>query len=547
MKLQSRPVFFVTLCWALLSMPAAAQTAKPAAAFALVVAHNRSNDASVKALRYADDDGARFYELMAAVARRTELLVVLDSETQKTFSGLTRVARAPSRAELSQAMARLRKAMLAARKQGLRTVFYFYYAGHGDVGSDREGYINLLDGRFSRSDLYREVIARSPADLNHIIIDACNAYFLVNRRGAARRGSEAYQRAMRSFLARESLERYPNTGVVLSTASMAETHEWSRYRSGIFSHQLLSALWGSADVDGDRAVSYRELSAYVAAANLRVRDSRARLSIYARAPSADHQASLVNLKALRRAGAGKVGPTLAIPRAMQGHYYLEDDRGVRHLDFNKSAEQPLKVALLNRPYYYLRSADRESMIRPGQQAEIDAGQLTFAELPTRSRGSVEQSFRRDLYAYPFGRSFATGYTTARQVPAPPAAALLVADVTPRPWYARAGTWKWVTVGTAAAAVTTGVVLQVLAAQTDDELESGAGQITMARAVELQQEGNSRRAAAGVAWGIAGTAVLTSVVLFVVDRHQPRPQARPARVVGFAAGPDGGSLSLSGAF
>lgn len=48
------------------------------------------------------------------------------------------------------------------------------------------------------------------------------------------------------FLSFYKIAHYPNTGVVLSTASVAESHESSRYRSGIFSHQFLSALWGSS-------------------------------------------------------------------------------------------------------------------------------------------------------------------------------------------------------------------------------------------------------------------------------------------------------------
>jgi len=429
--------------------------------FALVVANNKSLDPSLPQLQYADDDAARFYELMASTASQVEILAVLDEESQRVFPAIARATRAPRRAELREAIERLRKGILAARQRGSKTVLYFYFAGHGDVGPDREGQIHLLDGRFSRSDLYREVISRSPADLNHIIVDACNSYFLVNRRGGPA-GRASVEQAIRSFLERESLERYPNTGVVLSTASMAETHEWSRYRSGIFSHQLLSALWGGADVNGDQRIDYRELAAYLAAANLRVRDTRARLSVFARPPRADAAAALLSLRALRRPepGAkrpalGKVAAFLTVPKQLQGHHYLEDDRGVRYLDFNKSLEQPLRLALLDRPYYYLRSATQEAMLRPEGQSELDAGSLSFAPLSTRSRGSVEESFRRDLYTVPFGRSFVAGFWTGRSAPAEEPEALLLA-ATARPWYRRASTWKWVTAGTAAASLAVGI-------------------------------------------------------------------------------------------
>src|SRR5262249_39278155 len=158
-----------------------------------------------------DDDGVRFYELASTFADDVRLLAGLDAESQQVFPGLAQVARRPSRAELREAMAALRQKMLEARREpGVRTVFYFYFAGHGNVGVDREGYLHLSDGRLTRSELYREVIGQSPADTNHVIIDACSSYFVINRR----RGGEGHEQAIRSFLRQESLESYPNTGVL---------------------------------------------------------------------------------------------------------------------------------------------------------------------------------------------------------------------------------------------------------------------------------------------------------------------------------------------
>jgi hypothetical protein len=509
-------------------------------AFALIVAHNKSLDASLAPLRFADDDAARFHELMATFATKTVLLAVLDDETQRTFPGLSRQARPPSRGGLRGAMRELSAAIRASRRAGHRTRFYFYYAGHGDVGSDREGYVHLLDGRFSRSDLYREVIVVSPAHVNHVIIDACNSYYMVNPRGD-RTGKASQLQAMRAFLARESLDRFPNTGVVLSTASMGETHEWSRYQSGIFSHELLSALWGGADVDGDGLVDYRELAAYLAAANLKVRDVRARLSIYARAPAADRDAELVNLGELRARA------FLSVPRELTGHYYLEDDRGVRHAEFHKSGEQPLRLALLGRPHYTLRSDEREALIRP-EGGEIDAAGLTFTELPLHSRGSVEQTFRRDLFAFPFGRSFAAGHAAAAEAQPPSVTKVVAAPpAAPRPWYSRPGTWKWASLGLATAGLATGITFQVLSGRSLSRLEEGRGEISMVEAVRLQEESRSRQTVAGIAFGIASAAAASAAVLFLLDRGEPQPRAQAGTTVGAAIIPGGGSLSLSGSF
>ncbi len=533
----------------LLVSPAAAA---PQQVFALVVANNRSVDPGVKPLRYADDDGVRVFELLSTFATRAVLLGVLDQETQRVFPAMAKVARRPTHEELRAAMSELRSAMTAARRQGARTVFYFYFAGHGDMGAQSEGFLNLLDRRLSRSDLYREVIAASPAEANHIIIDACNSYYLINRRGPNVR------EALRSFLARESLDQYPNTGVVLSTASAAESHEWARYRSGIFSHQLLSALWGSADVNGDGLVDYRELAAYVAAANLQVSDARARLSIYARAPRGDRSAELIDLRALRRVRAGEARPVagrvagyLVLPRELKGRFHLEDDRGVRYADFHKSDEQPLRVALLDRPHYYLRSDEQEAAVPLSSPGDVPLGRLTFAALSLHGRGAMETSFRRDLYAVPFGRSFALGHAAglAERSPAPRAAAeetVAAAETPRRPWYARLSTWKWIGLGTSAAALGAGIALQVLSGRSSQELAAGTGQLSMRRAVELQEEARTRQSLAGIAFGVFGAAIVSSVLLFIFDHDRP-PAARPGRWAGAGVVGGGGGLTLGGVF
>jgi hypothetical protein len=536
---------------------AAPPSPRPALAgvFALIVANNESLDPAVRRLQYADDDAARFHELMAALRANVRVLTVPDAETQRTFPGLAAVARPPTREALRRAMGELRDLMLEARKAGASTTFYFYFAGHGDVGSDREGFVHLLDGRFTRSDLFREVVGRSPADRNHVIIDACNSYFVVNARG------HGHLKAIRGFLTQESLDRYPNTGVVLSTATAAESHEWARYRSGIFSHQLLSGLLGGADVDGDGRIRYQELAAYVAAANLKVRDPRARVSIFARAPRADLRAPLLDLGLLARLRGdaarpahGRVAGLLRLPAAFQGHWYLEDDRGVRYADFNKTAEHALALALLDRPFYYLRNDAQEARVALDGPGDVDGAALQLAPLPLASRGSVEESFRQDLYAVPFGRNFAQGHAAAETTEDDEPGPAIAADVpvlAARPWWGRLATWKWTTAAITVAGLATGITLQVLAANNADKLDR-SGALTWREAQDLQSRVGWQRAGSGIALGIAGTAAATAIVLFLLDRDGPRSSPPPgapangARVAGTVL-PNGGGLTLQSAF
>ncbi|HEY3357975.1 MAG TPA: caspase family protein [Polyangia bacterium] len=537
------------LVLALALTPAAARAEAPPReeVFALVIGNNYSLDPEVRPLRYADDDAARVYELLSAVAGRAYLLTVLDAETQQAFPHLTAIARPPRLDALRAAMTDLAAAMRRARQAGRRTVLYFYFAGHGQVGADREGYLFLHDSRLTRSDLFREVIARSPADVNHVLIDACNAYYVVRSRGDG-----APARAVRSFLAAESLTRYPGTGVIVSTNSAAETHEWGAWRSGLFSHQLLSALAGAADVDGDGRVTYQEVAAYITAANLNVRDPRARLAIYAQPPRADRRAALLDLARLRRVQPGEARPArgriagfLTLPEGMQGHYSVEDDRGVRYADGHKSAEQPLRLALLDRPRYHLRTGDREAVISLEEPGDVDADTLSFTESELRSRGSIDDSLRHGLYGIPFGRAFALGHTAAQagepeEVAAAPAAPV---DEPGPAWYARRGTWKWTGVGLTVASLATGLTLQVLAGNTSDQL-NGSGPITFAEAAALQRRASLERAGAGVALGVAGTAAVTTLVLFLLDHDWGRARRTS---VGAAVAPGAAAVTFTRAF
>src|SRR6476469_5988493 len=56
--------------------------------YAIVVANNSSNDKALEPLRYADDDGARYFELFSPQSDDAVLLTVLDEETQALHPGL---------------------------------------------------------------------------------------------------------------------------------------------------------------------------------------------------------------------------------------------------------------------------------------------------------------------------------------------------------------------------------------------------------------------------------------------------------------------------
>lgn len=392
----------------MLLVPCHAAASAEQAVFAVVVANNRSIEPDLPSLRFADDDGAKYFELFSALGGKAALLSVLDADTQTRFPEARRRARPPRLAELRTALRETFAAIRIARARGRRTVFYFLYSGHGGVTSGGMGYVHLLDGKLTRTDIFREVIARSPAAVNHVIVDACHAYYLLHAKGAWRddqapdhEGGDLLQR----FLKNETLERHPNTGVVLATSSSAETHEWSRFQGGIFSHEVRSALAGAADVDGDGAVSYSELAAYVAAANSQVTNQQAHLSIFTRPPAQDMGEPVVRL-------AGPPAHLLQVARPVKGHFYVEDLRGVRYADFNKSGEQALTLVLPQASrVYYLRGKAGEVRVElkdPPGVIRVDR----LDPLTLSARGPMEEALRRGLYAVPYGRGFHEGYLSA---------------------------------------------------------------------------------------------------------------------------------------
>jgi hypothetical protein len=460
--------------------------------YAVIVGSNTAPGTELAPLRYADDDAARYYELLSLTATRTELLTVLDAESQRLHPRVAAVARPPSRPELEAALERVFAALEADRRAGHRTSLYFVYVGHGSIGPDGEGAMHLLDGRFTRSDLHQRVLARSPATVNHVILDACHAYLMVARRGGE---ADAEAEAVARFLAREDLSAQPNTGILASTSRAAEVHEWSRFGAGVFSHEVRSALAGAADADLDGRVGYEEVGAFVSAANARVRDPRARLDVYVRPPALDRSTPLYD-----RRGLG--APTLSIPAALAGRYHLLDARGVRYADLHLGPDQPATLVLVpDGETYYLRGASGERTIPLGAAGRVDAAGLTPAPLEVASRGAEADTFRRDLFALPFSRAYLEGYRAS--VPDATGAALVAPPV--------GASRRWVALGLGSAAVLAAALGLGFALDADAraaEYRSGLGGAVDLAALKSTSERHA--AVATGAW--VGAGVLASAAL-----------------------------------
>lgn len=398
---------------ALAGQPKTASVAR----FALVIGNNETSSKSQKPLRFADDDAARIAELWLELGAEVELLTVFDQSSQARFPSLVKRAEQPSKAELDAAWARLRGKMDAAEAAGQEVELLIYYAGHGDVGPDGQGFLNLAAGdKLTRADLFNGMLGSSTADHNHLIVDACRSEQFVLGRGEWKndRGPSDYGDDVREYLDGNHLGAYPNTGVILASSADQQTHEWERWQGGVFTHELLSGLRGGADLNGDGSLEYSELGAFVAAANSGVSDARARLEVAVRPPRGDERAPLL---VHERVSEQRV---LLLAGSDSGRYALEDDRGVRIADLHHASGQPAYLRLPSGELFLHRYDDDgraigEARIEDVETGVISLGRLAFDEPASDVRGPIDEALREGLFKTAYGSGFYAGYTAQEQL------------------------------------------------------------------------------------------------------------------------------------
>ncbi len=484
----------------------------------IIVANNHALDDGVPSLSYADDDGARYYELFGALGAKVQLFAVLDGDAQERFPQAARAAKPPTLAAIEQGLESAFAEMRRAKEADAAHVseLYFVYSGHGDVGASREGYLNFLDERFRRRDLYRQVIAASPATWNHIILDACNAYFVVNKRGG--RASDKtgnYAALVKGFMASEELRSYPNTGIILAASSESETHEWSRWGSGIFSHELRSALLGAADVDGDSAITYGEAAAFIEAANADIDDPKARLRVFAHPPALYVQQPLGIASRLRREHSLRFEVDAKGGMPSQ-HFFVEDARGVRVADLHPSGEQQVILGLVGSAPFYVRTATSEAKVHAGHWSTAT---MAFERRATSSRGSLDQTFHRKLYGTSFGPQFYRGFMSLRgsnwdgwygsldtgptltRVAEPTAGSSVLTGL------------AWTSIGVAGASAAGAVMFTMLAGESRDRYDEAGEPQT---ALRYKQETDRRADVANTLYVITGGLAGLGVGLFAYD-------------------------------
>jgi hypothetical protein len=375
----------VSLC---LSAPARAEEGEATATFALVVGVNRSVDEELKPLRYADDDAARFFDLFRSLGARTYLLTRPDENTGRLHPQAAAEAKLPNMPAWEEVLVRLSDDMEQARAREVKTVFYFVYAGHGNEKGGR-GYITLEDGRLTGGRIAKDIVERVGAGEVHLIVDACHSYLLVDTRGPGGR-----RRPLHDFSKIENLIRHDHVGLLLSTSSAAESHEWEAFQAGVFSHEVRSGLYGAADVDRDGRVSYREIAAFVERANAAVINERFRPQVFARPPR--HSQVLLDIRqGLER--------RLELEGAEHGHHFIENTQGIRLVDFHNPSGQPVRLMrpAVYGPVYLRNATEQNEYLVPADTSVIRVSELQAQSPRADPRGAAQHAFEQ-LFSRPFG-------------------------------------------------------------------------------------------------------------------------------------------------
>lgn len=456
----------------------------------IVVGYNAAERADRRNLRFADDDAARMFEMVAPASRSAHLLTVFDETSERLFPELVPIARTPTRAALERALGEVRIAVEASRSRGARPELVFFYAGHGDV-DDGMGFVTLARDRWSRKDLEQSLLRGIDYEIAHVIIDACKSYFMVSGRGPGGEREPASTYA--------GPAPHPGVGLILSTTSDAESHEFAELQAGIFAHEVRSALLGGADLDQSGSVDYSELGAFVATANEAIPIPRYRPEVFVRPPPGRTEAALPSPLASRR---------LRLAAPLAGRIRVRDPRGLIHADIHKAPGQVVSLALLRLGRHEVEWAGRRFDIEgdEAQVIELTESSLSSGRPAAEARGLEHDAFAH-LFARPLSLDVVRGFRLARRSPG-----LALVDP-PAPDRTRQDWGLGVSVGGSVSLIA-GAVMAAVAA----DVSASAGEADRSQASRSRQLDQADAwTAASVSALSAGTAALvTGALLLFLD-------------------------------
>jgi hypothetical protein len=374
--------------------------------YGIAIGNNQApaND-SARSLRYADDDAVRYFDLFRRSGGQAALMTVFDSQSARRHARLASEVRAPTLAELRGTLQRFQANMERDRTHGDQPVLFLAYSGHGSTTEAGAYYLSFLDGGLTREMLHGILASLANVEV-HLIVDACNASGVVGVRGAFDHEREAEavpidHGAATALLEARSLARFPMTGALVAASAGQEAHEWSRIESGVFTHEVVSALLGAADVNGDLRVEYSEVQAFVAAANRTVSDPRAVPDIVAHPPPGNPHAALSDLSTF-------TGSTFLVGKAGQmGRFSVRLADGRCIIDAHALGSERIVLALPSLSGTFVERGATEAEIPSGKVARFES--LEFAPMRSAPRGALDRTLKAQLFRAAFTVDYYQGF------------------------------------------------------------------------------------------------------------------------------------------
>src|SRR5262249_31797992 len=216
---------------ALLPALAAAEASPGARRFALIIGVNDGGPSRLR-LRYAESDAkavAEVFQQLGGVAE-SDMMLLLE----------------PDHAQIAARVDELGRRLDAARAKSKRLELIVYYSGH----SDEEGLL-VRGERIAYTEL-RQRLDAVPADLRVAILDSGAAGALTRLKGGSSRPP---------FLLDES-SSLKGHAFLTSSAADEVAQESDRVGGSFFTHYLLSAMRGAADVSRSGRVTLTDAYAF---------------------------------------------------------------------------------------------------------------------------------------------------------------------------------------------------------------------------------------------------------------------------------------------
>jgi hypothetical protein len=380
--------------------------------YAIVVGNNAPpSESDLPVLRYADDDAIRYYNFFRRFSGNVHLLTIPDQQTQKRYPGIGDAAETPTLDNLKKTIKTLKSKIQAAEEQGRKTTFYFAYSGHGNYAANGEPFLTFMDGGMTGKTLYDDILADLKTDYQHVFIDACYAEGIVGFRGPfdvevnGDTTNVNYEEKNKAFGLRDPTA-YPGLGIIISSAKFEKTHEWSRFESGVFTHEVLSGLSGPADINLDGKIEYSELVAFISVANLEVTDSRGKIEVIAKPPARNHNVPIVDLMSLK-----DVAFIVGDPSEL-GHFSIELQNGLRYLDANLAGMKDTFIAIPLNMKAYLQTASKEAQVHAGSSRVIHLAKLDLKRKAISSRGNIDDALQNGLFSATYGLAFYQGFVNS---------------------------------------------------------------------------------------------------------------------------------------